>query len=432
MIQLELGGHRWLLAAGETIIGSAPAAAVCLEAPGVLPSHAVLRVLPDGHAAIRLASPEALVLVNGVRLGTDPVPLLHGDKIQVGSQELVAVDERIAGRTQMVDSGALAAATAQGAPAAGGAVAGPMQGGRLVSLMDGREYQVGEGPLVFGRDAACDVVIESTDVSRRHAFIQNSTEGYRLEDTSSNGVLVNGARIEGRRVLKRADLIRMGPAEFRFYAEAAPMPHLAPPGAAHRLYDTVHGMPAMVPALASPPTSPRPLATILVRTGGLRGQRLPIRAPVVNVGRAEYNDLVLAEESVSASHAKLLRKEEVWTLTDLDSTNGTFVDGDRIRGEVPLVPGSTIRFGDVTVLFDPSEGAPEAPRVGGTKVVGAVQIPDTPVRPTDRPSAHPPIRPSARPSPRPAVGSEPKPVPGWVLLLLVAVVAAVVLLLLRR
>lgn len=428
MIQLELGGRRWSLAAGETIIGSAPAAAVCLEAPGVLPSHAVLRVLPDGHAAIRLASPEALVLVNGVRLGADPVPLLHGDKIQVGSQELVAVDERIVGRTQMVDAGALAAATGRSAPAAGGGVAGPMQGGRLVSLTDGREYQVGEGPLVFGRDAACDVVIESTDVSRRHAFIQNSTEGYLLEDTSSNGVLVNGVRVEGRRVLKRADVIRMGPAEFRFYAEAAPIPATAPPGAAHRLYDTVHGMPAMIPALASPPTSPPPLATILVRTGGLRGQRLPIRAPVVNVGRAEYNDLVLAEESVSAAHAKLLRKEEVWTLTDLDSTNGTFVDGDRIRGEVPLVPGSTIRFGDVTVLFDPSEGAPEPPRVGGTKVVGAVQIPKTPVTVREEPPARRPRRPSARlPAPPPREG-----MPGWVLLLLVAAVAAVVLILLRR
>jgi len=428
MIQLELGGQRWPLAAGETIIGSAPAAAVRLEAPGVLPSHAVLRVVPDGHAAIRLATPEALVLVNGIRLGTDPVPLLHGDKIQVGSQELVAVEERIAGRTEMVDAGALAAATAGRAPAAGGGVPGPMQGGRLVSLTDGREYQVGDGPLVFGRDAACDVVIESTDVSRRHAFIMNSPEGYQLEDASSNGVLVNGVRIEGRRVLKRADLIRMGSAEFRFYAEAAPIPHLAPPGAAHRLYDTVHGMPAMVPALASPPTSPPPLATILVRTGGLRGQRLPIRAPVVNVGRAEYNDLVLAEESVSAAHAKLLRKEEVWTLTDLDSTNGTFVDGDRIRGEVPLVPGSTIRFGDVTVLFDPSEGGPQPPRAGGTKVVGAVRIPDTPVSRSDRPAARPSTRPSARPSaPPPREG-----MPGWVLLLLVAAVAAVVLFLIRR
>jgi pSer/pThr/pTyr-binding forkhead associated (FHA) protein len=428
MIQLELGGQRWPLAAGETIIGSAPAAAVCLEAPGVLPSHAVLRVLPDGHAAIRLATPEALVLVNGVRLGADPVPLLHGDKIQVGSQELVAVDERIAGRTQMVHTGALVAATAGKPPVAGVEVAGPMRGGRLVSLTDGREYQVGEGPLIFGRDAACDVVIESTDVSRRHAFIKNTPEGYLLEDTSVNGVLVNGARIEGRRVLKRADVIRMGPAEFRFYAEAAPMPPTPPPGAAHRLYDTVHGMPAMVPALASPPTSPPPLATILVRTGGLRGQRLPIRAPVVNVGRAEYNDLVLAEESVSAAHAKLLRKEEVWTLTDLDSTNGTFVDGDRIRGEVPLVPGSTIRFGDVTVLFDPSEGAPEAPFAGGTKVVGAVQIPKTPVTHREEAPAPRPRRPPARPSaPPPREG-----MPGWVLLLLVAAVAAVVLFLIRR
>ena len=191
----------------------------------------------------------------------------------------------------------------------------------------------GAGPLVFGRDAACDVVIESTDVSRRHAFIAPAPEGYVLEDTSANGVLVNGERIAGRRALARGDVLRFGTAEFRFYAEAAP--GAPPPGAAHRLFDTVHGIPAMVPAFPSRPTAPPPLATVLVRSGALRGQRLPIRTPVVNIGRADYNDLVFGEESVSASHAKLQRREEVWMLTDLDSTNGTFVDGDQVRGEVP-------------------------------------------------------------------------------------------------
>ncbi len=414
MIQLELDGQRWPLAAGETVIGSSSAAAVRLEQAGVLERHALVRATASG-AAIRPAGPEAVVAVNGVRLGSDPVPLLHGDKVQVGAVELVVVDERQAGTTRMVDASALRAATTRPSLQA---AAAPSTGGRLVSLGDGREYQIGSGPLVFGRDAACDVVIESTDVSRRHAFIAHGPEGYLLEDTSANGVLVNGERITGRRPLARGDVLRFGTAEFRFYADAAPA--APPPGAAHRLFDTVHGIPAMVPAFPSRPTTPPPLATVLVRSGGLRGQRLPIRTPVVNIGRADYNDLVFGEESVSASHAKLQRREEVWILTDLDSTNGTFVDGDRVRGEVPLKPGSTVRFGDLTVLFDPTDVRGPALPGGGTRVVGAIAIPDTP----RMPSAPPPAA-AARPRrPRPPA---PRPgFPAWGLALAVTLAALAV------
>jgi pSer/pThr/pTyr-binding forkhead associated (FHA) protein len=145
----------------------------------------------------------------------------------------------------------------------------------------------------------------------------------------------------------------------------------------------------MVPAFPSRPTAPPPLATVLVRTGGLRGQRLPIRTPVVNIGRADYNDLVFGEESVSASHAKLQRRDDLWFLTDLDSTNGTFVDGEQLRGEVALMPGSTVRFGDVAVLFDPTDVRSPQAIVGGTRVVGAISIPDTPRMPATRPSPAP-------------------------------------------
>jgi pSer/pThr/pTyr-binding forkhead associated (FHA) protein len=429
MIQLEFGDHRWPLSAGETVIGSSAASAVRLERPGVLERHALVQVTAGG-SAIRLAEPDAVVLVNGVRLGTNPVPLLHGDKIRIGTAELHVVDERRMGETSSFDAGALRAATAApaGRPAQGPA-GGAMTAGRLVSLSDGREYQVGEGPLVFGRDAACDVVIESTDVSRRHAVIARTPEGYVLEDMSANGALVNAEPVAGSRTLARGDVLRFGPAEFRFYAEPAePVkpaepPATAPAGAAHRLFDTVHGIPAMVPAFPSRPTTPPPLATVLVRSGALRGQRLPIRTPVVNIGRADYNDLVFGEESVSAAHAKLQRREAAWFLTDLDSTNGTFVDGDQVRGEVPLMPGSTVRFGDVSVLFDPTDARGPAQSAGATRVVDAIDIPDTPRMPMTRPT--PPSAPApARPAEPPAASTG---LPARALLVVVAVAAAAAL-----
>ena len=92
-------------------------------------------------------------------------------------------------------------------------------GGRLVSLVDGKEYSVPDTGLVIGRDAGCDVVVPRNEVSRRHAELAVTEDGYVVRDTSSNGVYVNGERIQGSHRLARADVIRVGGEEFRFYAD---------------------------------------------------------------------------------------------------------------------------------------------------------------------------------------------------------------------
>src|SRR5262245_8212880 len=257
MMHLEIGGKKVPVAAGETLIGSAPGCAIVLEGEGVRPRHAVLNGTPQGAAAIRAAEPGAPLLINGVSLGTDPTPVLHGDRIQIGQHELLAVDDRRTGHTQLFDSGAFAdlAPPIQASKPPSG-----VTGGRLVCLTDGREYAIGSGPLVFGREAGSDVVVAGNEVSRRHAEIQASREGYVLVDVSVNGTYVNGQRVGRRHLLARADVIRIGNDEFRFYADsapaAAPMPPrptpapeegtgpLQPPtGAGHRLSDTMHGLP---------------------------------------------------------------------------------------------------------------------------------------------------------------------------------------------
>ena len=156
-----------------------------------------------------------------------------------------------------------------------------------------------------------------------------------------------------------------------------------------------------------------PLATILVRSGQLKGNRLPVRVPVINIGRADYNDLVLPDDSVSSAHAKMQRREGVWILTDLNSTNGSFVDGEKVQGEAMLSPGATLKLGDVSLLFDPPAEGDVGPGPGGTKVMGAINIPPAPLSPVSPPPAPPrpsisvPIGgpmsgpPSPRPSPAP-------------------------------
>ena len=384
MIHLEIGGERYAIPAGETAIGSASDNGVILAGEGVQPRHAVVEATPPGSAAIRAAAAEAEVRVNGVRLGAEPTPLLHGDKIAIGAHELRVVDSTRGGSTQLFDSGAFAdlVPPRSSKPAAG------RTGGRLVCLTDGREYAVSDRPLTFGRDAGSNVVVSGHEVSRQHAEIRSDPQGYVLVDLSVNGTYVNGERIGKTHPLARADVIRIGNDEFRFYADAstpaaAPEPEPAPPvqttpppaGATHRLSDTMHGIPVARPgdelARKNTPPSPlaAPLASLLFRSGELKGRRLPIKVPVVNIGRGDYNDVVIADPSVSTMHAKLQRRDAIWILTDLGSTNGTFVEGERLTGEAPLGPGTTLRFGDVSALFEPLDDTVPAALPSNTRLM---------------------------------------------------------------
>src|SRR5467141_785995 len=228
MALLELGGKKFTIPVGEVTLGSDAGCAISLAGAGVLPQHALLQGHADGQVIIRKASPAADVLINGVRLGAEPTPLLHGDKVDVGGHALTFLDARRSGSTQYVKAFTLA--TAGGPAKAGVKPAGiGVTGGRVVSLTDGREYVITGASLVFGREAGCDVVVPGKDVSRRHAEIVQTPKGYLLVDSSTNGTFVNEERVEGQRILARADVIRLGDEQFRFYADVASATAAPPP-----------------------------------------------------------------------------------------------------------------------------------------------------------------------------------------------------------
>ena len=427
MMELELGGRRTPIPTGELTLGGDPSCSVRLE--GVTGIEVVVIGATDGSVSVRRIG-DGEILLNGVRLGTDPAPMLHGDKLQVGGHDLFMHDPRRSGSTQFVSASDLARLVAATQKPSTPKPATAATGGRLVSLTDGREYTIGGVPLVFGREAGCDIVVPNKDVSRRHAEIVASVQGYLLIDSSTNGVLVNGERIEGQRILARSDIIKVGDHDFRFYADKAagpPAPGAAAPltlapaepaapalpapppptGAAVRLSHTMHGLPVPVPVAPPKPVARAsgaslPMATFLVRSGSQKGERLTVRVPVVNIGRADYNDLVLPDESVSGTHAKLTRREGVWMLSDVGSTNGTFVDGERLTGDAPLSPGNVVRFGDVSVMFEPTDDHLGTTQGTGTKVMGAINVED--------PAALAP-QPPAAPTPSPPASSPPAPAP---------------------
>ena len=462
MAFVEYGGKRHPLPAGDMLVGSGADCHLRLEDPGIAPRHAVLSMAPDQSVAIRKYDGTVELEVNGVRLGPLPQPLLHGDKITLGTADLLFADERKSGSTQYIP--ALKLPSIPDTPKAGApGKATTGTGGRLVCLTDGREYQVIGAALSLGRDAKADVVITGGQISRRHAEIVATPRGYMLVDYSANGTWVNGERVQNQRLLARADIIRMGEEEFRFYADlapaappppqaaalAAPPPAAPPPQAAAPAVPpppaTTLPRPAPLPIPPGPPAAPRSaaqlantgfvespiapapqvpvrqappapalppvaaapapapartagatsLAKFVVRSGPQKGERLLVKVPIVNIGRADYNDLVLRDESVSSQHAKLTRREGIWILVDLGSTNGTMVDGERIAEDTPLAPGCFVRFGDVQLVFEPTDDAAGVHAPKATRAIQAIKLPPPPA-PAPAP---PPPRPPAPPPP---------------------------------
>ena len=78
--------------------------------------------------------------------------------------------------------------------------------------------------------------------------------------------------------------------------------------------------------------------------------------PGATIGR-EGCDITIADPELSRSHARILREGETVVIEDLGSTNGTFVNGERISGRRALAGGDEVRFGEVVWLLQPAPGA---------------------------------------------------------------------------
>jgi pSer/pThr/pTyr-binding forkhead associated (FHA) protein len=76
-----------------------------------------------------------------------------------------------------------------------------------------------------------------------------------------------------------------------------------------------------------------------------------LEADSVSVGKAPANGVVIDDPAVSRLHAVLERLPAGWTLRDLGSRNGTYLNGERMRGSVVLRPGDQIRLGSADMIF---------------------------------------------------------------------------------
>lgn len=85
---------------------------------------------------------------------------------------------------------------------------------------------------------------------------------------------------------------------------------------------------------------------IAIITGRNAGSRMQIDGKKeLLIGRAASSDLVIGDEFASSMHAKLVLVGEDWVLQDLNSTNGTFLDGKKVTTPATVRAGMNIRIG---------------------------------------------------------------------------------------
>lgn len=107
--------------------------------------------------------------------------------------------------------------------------------------------------------------------------------------------------------------------------------------------------PATEPVVRADPAATAATPTRLVITSGPReGVEIDLPPEQLTIGRSSESGLVIRDDYTSTHHARLMLWDQNWVIQDLDSTNGTFLDGTRVTQPTAVLPGTPVTIGTTT------------------------------------------------------------------------------------
>lgn len=189
-------------------------------------------------------------------------------------------------------------------------------------------------PFVIGRSAECDVVLNSPLVSEKHAVIVINNGLAAIKNRNAASVtMLNGKRITAPRALVDGDVITIPPYVMLFYSDITAI-------AGERFGDSS----------AAPP----PPQLVVRLKESMAVYPIPEGRPLL-LGRNPQCDIVLPSPMVSGSHALIKAKSGMIGIKDLNTSNGTFVNGARLSVPVRLMDGDIITLQPfIIICLDPA------------------------------------------------------------------------------
>lgn len=369
----------WIEVTSSSIIGRDPQAPVPLNDPGVSWTHAEI-IISGQFVYVRDLGSATGTWVNGAPV-TAPKRLKDGERVKVGSTELLVRIER---STPIAETGPSAAKAA--AVQASGDVKPHLdvKTGRSLGL----SFELVASPEIIGRDASCNIRLDDEWIDARHAWLRKGLNGWELADAESKGITKKNGQVLQPNVwvpLAPGDLVEVGEVQMSFtmkqsavlgdlYAPAsvaypAPAPTAQPQpspmgqsgmGHPHPSAQPVH--PSMNPlnrsggvAPSSSPQSGR--ARISVRQGPGQGSFAELGDVTVIGAQAGQATLVLADPYVGPRHVEITRMADGFYARDLGWQTGTACRGQRL-GPQPfkLAHGDVLSIGPaVHLVFEAAQ-----------------------------------------------------------------------------
>ena len=349
--------------------------------PMVSRKHAEFR-FADGHWIVSDASSRFGTFVNGQKI-TSPVEVSAGSHVQLGPDgpilRVVSIEQSPAAKSEAKATEVDHAPTVRDAPVPAAfptpkstpPVPRPAAPAylELVDPQSGtaRRFELNKEVMRLGRDPEGDVVIDAAAavVSRRHAEVRRLENQFAVVDLKSfNGTLVNGQRITGTTNLFDKDQIQLGTGGplLRVIDPAHPAP-------VRGMEAAVRATPQAIPSEFGQIAAMARRQTIVSSSASLPPQTLPgagqsqLLARVafdnraqLSVGRAGDNDIRLDGLQISNHHARFARNNGNVVVEDAGSTNGVYINGQRISGRQTVQHSDVIQIGPFVLQADAQHG----------------------------------------------------------------------------
>jgi ABC transport system ATP-binding/permease protein len=345
-------GKTYPLEGDEIFIGREISNTLQIDSPGVSRKHARLTFQNNQYLLEDLGSSNG-TFVNGERISV-PWSLRNGDIISLGkmtkleyqatlppvSLTMIESEQPFAGGTVIEEAAQQTPAPTQLHATPAAPIQTPLEPQmtmigqelplpqkvtppQLIVAIAGqaiKTYALSKNRITIGRAEDNEIVIDSQIVSRHHAYLERVQDGYLLNvlPEVGNPVLFDGRPLTALRKLQNGDILRIGSLD-----------------------------PGMMVTL-----------TYINLSQAVETQAAPIRFSeknIIQIGRDTKNDVVLDSPAVSRYHAQIERVGQRHRLTDLRSTNGTFVNDERVDGEVWLQPNDVIRIGSFRLVMGEDE-----------------------------------------------------------------------------
>jgi pSer/pThr/pTyr-binding forkhead associated (FHA) protein len=199
----------------------------------------------------------------------------------------------------------------------------------------GAIYELNTDEITVGRGSKNDIVIRDNDVGREHCRLVRLMDDYEVHDLSSEtGTFVNGQRVISTWLMQPGAILELGEMVTLEYQRA----------------DTETKPRSSSTAELPPPPNGKPgyeefQASFIMTEGISGGQTFALRDLIISLGRDLSNDIVIQDPEISRHHARLRRWKNGYSIEDIGSTNGTFVNGYRLTEPRVLEADDIVRLG---------------------------------------------------------------------------------------